>query len=180
MTAAPATVPDISPDFVASLAERAQEAEGLRRLPRATVDDFVAPGLADLLVPLRYGGIQAPWPAVLDPVRRMAHGCSSSAWTLGFYILHNWMVALFGEEAQEEAFAMRPFLAPRPWSPAGGVRRRRRLPRPPAAADQTRRRRAVRPRDIRLRHQPGACGRADTGNGRCANRNGVRKGYRSG
>jgi alkylation response protein AidB-like acyl-CoA dehydrogenase len=88
MTAAPATVPDISPDFVAGLAERAQEAEGLRRLPGATVDDFVASGLADLLVPLRYGGIQAPWPAILDPVRRMAHGCASSAWTLGFYILH--------------------------------------------------------------------------------------------
>ena len=35
MTAAPATVPDISPDFVADLAERAQEAEGLRRLPGA-------------------------------------------------------------------------------------------------------------------------------------------------
>jgi hypothetical protein len=42
MTAVPATVPDISPDFVAGLAERAQEAEGLRRLPGATVDDFVA------------------------------------------------------------------------------------------------------------------------------------------
>jgi 3-hydroxy-9,10-secoandrosta-1,3,5(10)-triene-9,17-dione monooxygenase len=119
MTAAPATVPDISPDFVAGLAERAQEAEGLRRLPGATVDDFVASGLADLLVPLRYGGIQAPWPAILDPVRRMAHGCASSAWTLGFYILHNWMMALFGEEAQEEAFAMRPFLAPAPLAPTG-------------------------------------------------------------
>jgi alkylation response protein AidB-like acyl-CoA dehydrogenase len=71
MTAVPATVPDISPDFVAGLAERAQEAEGLRRLPRATVDDFVASGLADLLVPARYGGIQAPWPAILDPVRRV-------------------------------------------------------------------------------------------------------------
>ena len=58
MTAAPATVPDISPDFVAGLAERAQEAEGLRRLPGATIDDFVTSGLADLLVPLRYGGIR--------------------------------------------------------------------------------------------------------------------------
>ena len=38
----------------------------------------------------------------------MAHGCASSAWTIGFYTLHNWMLALFGEQAQEEAFATRP------------------------------------------------------------------------
>ncbi|MDX1883913.1 acyl-CoA dehydrogenase family protein [Mycolicibacterium sp. 120270] len=119
MTAAPATSPDISPDFVASLAERAQEAENLRRLPQATLDDYIASGLSELLVPARYGGIEAPWQAILDPVRRMAHGCASSAWTLGFYTLHNWMVALFGEQAQEEAFATRPFLAPAPLAPTG-------------------------------------------------------------
>ena len=114
MTAVPATSPVISPEFVARLADRAQEAEKLRRLPSATVDDFIASGLAELLVPARYGGVQAPWPAILDPVRRMAHGCASSAWTLGFYTLHNWMMALFGEQAQEEAFATRPLrLLPR-------------------------------------------------------------------
>ena len=53
MPAAPATSPDISPEFVSSLAERAQEAEELRRLPDASVDDFVASGLAELLVPAR-------------------------------------------------------------------------------------------------------------------------------
>ncbi len=119
MTAAPATSPDISQELVARLAERAQEAEDLRRLPSATVDDFVASGFAELLVPARYGGAQAPWPAILDPVRRMAHGCASTAWTLGFYTLHNWMMALFGEEAQQEAFATRPFLAPAPLAPTG-------------------------------------------------------------
>ncbi len=119
MTAVPATSPDISPEFVEKLAERAQEAEELRRLPAATVDDFIASEFAELLVPARYGGIQAPWPAILDPVRRMAHGCASSAWTLGFYTLHNWMMALFGEQAQEEAFATRPFLAPAPLAPTG-------------------------------------------------------------
>lgn len=119
MTAVPATSPDVSPEFVADLADRAQQAETLRRLPSATLDDYVASGLSELLVPARYGGIQAPWQDILDPVRRMAHGCASSAWTLGFYTLHNWMMALFGEQAQEEAFAARPFLAPAPLAPTG-------------------------------------------------------------
>ncbi|BBX03995.1 acyl-CoA dehydrogenase [Mycolicibacterium moriokaense] len=111
--------PTISPEFVARLAERAQEAEQLRRLPAETLADLTASGFTDLLKPARFGGAQADFPAILDPVRRMAHGCASSAWTIGFYALHNWMLALFDERAQEEAFATRPFLAPAPLAPTG-------------------------------------------------------------
>ena len=109
----------ISAEFVATLGERAQEGERLRRLPAATVADLAASGFTELLVPARYGGQQAEFPAILDPVRRMAHGCASSAWTIGFYALHNWMLALFDEQAQDEAFSTRPFLAPAPLAPTG-------------------------------------------------------------
>ena len=109
----------MSPEFVARLAERAQDAERLRLLPPATIEDLIASGFTQLLVPARYGGRQADFPAILDPVRRMAHGCASSAWTIGFYALHNWMLALFDERAQEEAFSTRPFLAPAPLAPTG-------------------------------------------------------------
>ncbi len=109
----------VTSEFVARLADRAAEAERLRRLPGATLTDAADSGLFDLLVPARYGGHQAPFSAILDPVRRMAHGCASSAWTLGFYTLHNWMLALFSEQAQNEAFATRPFLAPAPLAPTG-------------------------------------------------------------
>lgn len=109
----------IDQQFIDRLAERAREAETLRRLPAATVADLVESGFTDLLVPARYGGRQAEFPALLDPVRRMAHGCASSAWTIGFYVLHNWMLALFDEQAQAEAFASRPFLAPAPLAPTG-------------------------------------------------------------
>lgn len=118
VTAVSAT-PAITPEFVARLAERAREAERIRRLPAETVADLTASGFTELLVPARFGGQQAEWPSILDPVRRMAHGCASSAWTLGFYALHNWMLALFDERAQEEAFATRPFLAPAPLAPTG-------------------------------------------------------------
>lgn len=109
----------ISDAFVACLAERAAQAEELRHLPDATIADFRASGLARLLLPARYGGEQAPFPAILEPVRRMAHGCASSAWTLGFYTLHNWMLALFGEQAQDEVFADGPVLCPAPLAPTG-------------------------------------------------------------
>jgi alkylation response protein AidB-like acyl-CoA dehydrogenase len=113
------TRPGITDEFVAALADRAADAEALRRLPDATVEDLLASGFTDLLVPARYGGRQAPFPTLLDPVRRLAHGCTSSAWTIGFLTLHNWMLALFGEQAQDEAFGAGPFLAPAPLAPTG-------------------------------------------------------------
>ena len=109
----------VSADFVGRLAERAAEAEQLRRLPSATIADYRESGLARLLLPARYGGRQAEFPEILDVVRRMAHGCASSAWTLGFYTLHNWMLALFGEQAQDEVFADGPVLCPAPLAPTG-------------------------------------------------------------
>jgi 3-hydroxy-9,10-secoandrosta-1,3,5(10)-triene-9,17-dione monooxygenase len=109
----------IDEGFVERLARRAAEAEQRRRLPEATIAELKASGFTELLVPKRFGGQQAALPAILDPVRRMAHGCTSSAWTIGFYALHNWILALFGEQAQEEAFATRPLLAPAPLAPTG-------------------------------------------------------------
>ena len=109
----------ITDEFVARLADRAEAAEQVRRLPPSTIADLSASGFTDLLVPARYGGAQAAFPTILDPVRRMAHGCTSSAWTIGFYALHNWMLALFSEQAQAEAFSQRPMLAPAPLAPTG-------------------------------------------------------------
>ncbi len=109
----------VDADFIARLADRAGEAEKLRRLPQASIDDYRQSGLAGLLLPKRYGGRQAEFPEILDVVRRLAHGCTSSAWTLGFYTLHNWMLALFGEQAQDEVFADGPVLCPAPLAPTG-------------------------------------------------------------
>jgi 3-hydroxy-9,10-secoandrosta-1,3,5(10)-triene-9,17-dione monooxygenase len=109
----------ITDDFVARLAQRAEEAERLRRLPAETISEFRQTDLFRLLLPDRFGGIQAPFPELLGPIRRMAHGCPSSAWTLGFYALHNWMLALFPPQLQEEVFAAGPVLAPAPLAPTG-------------------------------------------------------------
>jgi 3-hydroxy-9,10-secoandrosta-1,3,5(10)-triene-9,17-dione monooxygenase len=119
MTTSSTSRPGVSEDFVAPLADRADKAEKLRRLPQATIDDYRESGLARLLLPKRHGGRQAEFPEILDVVRRMAHGCASSAWTLGFYTLHNWMLALFGEHAQDEVFAGGPVLCPAPLAPTG-------------------------------------------------------------
>ncbi len=109
----------VTDEFVARLAERADEAERLRRLPAATVSEFRQTDLFRLLLPVRFGGLQASFPELLQPIRLMAHGCASSAWTLGFYALHNWLLSLFDPQAQDEVFASGPVLAPAPLAPTG-------------------------------------------------------------
>ncbi|OBK92008.1 acyl-CoA dehydrogenase [Mycobacterium asiaticum] len=112
-------IPVVSDTLVERLRQRARQAENLRRLPAETMVDLGESGLFDLLRPARYGGCQAEFPSLLEPVRRLAHGCASTAWTAGFFTLHNWMLALFDRQAQEEGFASRPFLASSPLAPTG-------------------------------------------------------------
>lgn len=109
----------ITDDFIDRLAQRAREAEELRRLPELTVKELAETGLTELLKPAGYGGQQADFSAIFDPVRRLAHGCTSTAWNAGFYTLHNWMLALFGEQAQADGFSSVPFLASAPLAPTG-------------------------------------------------------------
>jgi 3-hydroxy-9,10-secoandrosta-1,3,5(10)-triene-9,17-dione monooxygenase len=109
----------INDDFVGRLQQRAQEAERHRRLPDATVEELRESGFTELLKPKGYGGQQAEFAAIFDPVRRMAHGCASTAWTAAFYTIHNWMLSLFDEQAQAEGFATQPFLASAPLAPTG-------------------------------------------------------------
>ncbi|GAB3016151.1 acyl-CoA dehydrogenase [Mycobacterium bourgelatii] len=113
-------VPD---DFITRLAERAPEAERLRRLPDDTVAEVRAGDLLKLLLPKRFGGLEASFPDVLMPIQRMAYGCASSSWTIGFFVLHNWFLSLFEEEAQTEVFASGPVLAPAPLAPTGAGER---------------------------------------------------------
>ena len=105
----------VTDEFVARLAERADEAERLRRLPAATVSEFRQTELFRLLLPARFGGIQASFPELLEPIRRMAHGCASSAWTLGFYALHNWMLSLFDPRLRRKCSPRDRCWRPLPW-----------------------------------------------------------------
>lgn len=105
--------------FIDRIASRADVTEKLRRLPDETIAEARRSGLFELLLPARYGGQQAPFPALLEPIRQLGRGCTSSAWTLGFFALHNWMLALFDERAQDEIFSTGAVLAPAPLAPTG-------------------------------------------------------------
>ncbi len=94
--------------LVPTLRERAGEAEGLRRLPEATVRDLEAADLCKIWIPKCYGGSEHDLGTGLKIMQEVARGCASTAWCLSVWQQHSWIVAHFPEEAQRETLAVEP------------------------------------------------------------------------
>src|SRR5215813_8306844 len=86
------------------LRERAAEAERLRRLPDETFADFQEAGLFRALQPKRYGGYELDPDIFYQAVIEVGTVCGSSAWILGVIGVHNWHLAIFPPQAQEDVW----------------------------------------------------------------------------
>lgn len=87
------------------LAERVAEADGLRRIPDATIADFRDAGFFRMLQPARWDGLEVDPPVFFDVQTTIAAACPSSAWVLGVLAVHAWQLALFPEQAQKDVWA---------------------------------------------------------------------------
>lgn len=106
--------------FAVRLGARAREAETMRRLHDETMREAHEAGFFALLAPVGVGGQGSTFAEFMDVVRRLAHGCGSSAWTLSFLSLHAWMFAKLGAEAQAVFYKDGAMpLAPAPLAPTG-------------------------------------------------------------
>lgn len=95
-------------NLVPVLRQRASEAEQLRQIPQATVDDLRASELVRLGNPERFGGHNALYRTMFDVSEELARGCPSTAWCYAVWSVHNWWVGHFPEEAQLEFFGDGP------------------------------------------------------------------------
>lgn len=87
-----------------ALRERAPQAERLRRLPDETLADFQEAGLFRALQPKRYGGYELDPGTFYEAVIEVGAVCGSSAWILGVIGIHNWHLAIFPPQAQEDVW----------------------------------------------------------------------------
>lgn len=87
------------------IAERAAEAEALRRLPDDTVRAYEQADLCRAWIPKRYGGLELDLHAGLDSMFEIGRACASSSWCLSVWQQHSWLVALFPEAAQQDTLA---------------------------------------------------------------------------
>ncbi len=102
------------------LADNARETERLRRPADANIAAIAATEVFRFFVPKRYGGFEWPLDAFVDVGLALAEGCVSTAWVTTFCMEHNWMLAQFPVQAQEEIFGRQPWMvAPAAISPNG-------------------------------------------------------------
>jgi 3-hydroxy-9,10-secoandrosta-1,3,5(10)-triene-9,17-dione monooxygenase len=87
-----------------ALRERTARAEQLRRLPDETFADFQEAGLFRALQPRRYGGYELDPGIFYQAVMEVGTVCASSAWILGVVGVHNWHLAIFPPQAQEDVW----------------------------------------------------------------------------
>ncbi|MEV0847807.1 acyl-CoA dehydrogenase family protein [Streptomyces sp. NPDC049954] len=90
--------------LVPLLRERALATEELRRLPEETVQDAYDAGIFTLLLPRDLGGSGGDLAQAVRVMRTLAEGDPTAAWTLGFLMCHNFLLARWPEAAQRELF----------------------------------------------------------------------------
>ncbi|MEV6224864.1 3-hydroxy-9,10-secoandrosta-1,3,5(10)-triene-9,17-dione monooxygenase oxygenase subunit [Nocardia fluminea] len=87
-----------------TLRERAQEAEDLRRIPEESMKALQETGFFRLLQPRQWGGHAADPVVFYDTVRKIASACGSTGWVSGIIGVHNWHLALFEQQAQQDVW----------------------------------------------------------------------------
>jgi 3-hydroxy-9,10-secoandrosta-1,3,5(10)-triene-9,17-dione monooxygenase len=95
-------------ELLPTLRERAQETEDRRALPAETVKALAEVGVFRLLQPARFGGYEADPLTFLTAVRLIGSACGSTGWVASVIGVHNWQLALFHDEAQQEVWSADP------------------------------------------------------------------------
>lgn len=88
--------------MVPALRTREDAAEAARQVPDQTIADMRAAGLFRAFQPARYGGYELDLDLLLAMGSELARGCGSSAWVGNLAMVHQWMIAGFPEQAQDD------------------------------------------------------------------------------
>ncbi|MFC9787119.1 3-hydroxy-9,10-secoandrosta-1,3,5(10)-triene-9,17-dione monooxygenase oxygenase subunit [Rhodococcus sp. NPDC127528] len=95
-------------DVLPALRERAQEAEDNRRVPDESIKEIRETGFFRLLQPARYGGMESDLAPFYSAVKLIAGACGSTGWVSSVLGAHNWHLATFPEQAQDDMWAENP------------------------------------------------------------------------
>ncbi|GAY19166.1 3-hydroxy-9,10-secoandrosta-1,3,5(10)-triene-9,17-dione monooxygenase oxygenase subunit [Mycobacterium sp. shizuoka-1] len=95
-------------ELLPKLRERAQQTEDLRRIPDASIAALDEVGFFKLLQPEQWGGLQCDPTLFYEAVRRLASACGSTGWVAGILGVHNWHLAQFDQQAQEDVWSADP------------------------------------------------------------------------
>jgi 3-hydroxy-9,10-secoandrosta-1,3,5(10)-triene-9,17-dione monooxygenase len=106
--------------LVPLLEANAAEAERLRKPVDAVMKAIEDTSVYRYFVPSRFGGYEYGMTTFMKIGMALGEGCLSTAWVTTFCIEHNWLLALYNREAQEDIFGRQPYIiAPGTLAPKG-------------------------------------------------------------
>ncbi|NIL97511.1 MAG: flavin-dependent monooxygenase [Planctomycetales bacterium] len=107
-----------------ALRARRAETERRRCIPAETIADFHQAGFFRMLQPAAYGGWESDPGTFFEVQITLAEACPSSGWIMGVVGIHNWHLALFDKQAQEDVWGDDSrVLISSSYSPTGKVER---------------------------------------------------------
>ena len=77
-------------------------------MPDETIASLDEVGFFKLLQPEQWGGMQCDPTVFYEAARRLASACGSTGWVGSIVGVHNWHLALFDQQAQEEVWGDDP------------------------------------------------------------------------
>ncbi|WP_230420629.1 acyl-CoA dehydrogenase family protein [Actinomadura soli] len=95
-------------ELLPSLRERAQETEDARVVPEASIKALRESGFFRLLQPANYGGYECDPVTFYTAVRSVASACGSTGWVASVLGAHQWHLATFPAQAQEDTWGQDP------------------------------------------------------------------------
>lgn len=94
--------------LAATASQRREAGEHQRRLPEATISEFVDSGLLRMNQAARWGGLELGSRAVVELVSAVAEGDGASGWVFGLLASHFWLGSVFDLEAQYDMWGDDP------------------------------------------------------------------------
>ena len=94
----------IAESVVPELASRVFQTEADRRVPAENIRLLHDTGLLGVFRATRWGGSELSMRAHVDAVATVAKGCAATAWCLGVYHAHDYIIGHMSEAAQQEVY----------------------------------------------------------------------------
>jgi 3-hydroxy-9,10-secoandrosta-1,3,5(10)-triene-9,17-dione monooxygenase len=93
------------------LRQRAMQTDRDRRVPPENIKLLANSGLLGIFRAKKWGGQELSMRAHVDAVSIVAQGCQATAWVLGVYHAHDYIIGHMSEKAQEEVYTTSPHQA---------------------------------------------------------------------
>ena len=94
----------IAEGLIPELRTRALLADEMRKVPAENIDLLKKSGLLQTIQSAACGGQELSMRAHVDVISTIAKGCNATAWVLGVYQAHSWLLGHFGKQAQQDVY----------------------------------------------------------------------------